>query len=274
MRRAVVILLGGALIVGAYFVAKHWSRPAEVAPAPASKPAAETAPAPVDAGPAKPTVSHPVSTDGAHRALPPLDGSDAYIAGALRELLGRKAVASFLNLEGFARRFVATVNNLASDSAPTERWPVRETSGRFETDTRDDHLVISPRNAARYAPFVSFVESVDTRKAVAMYVGLYPLLQKAYEDLGEPTPYFNDRVVAVIDDLLAAPDLAEPVRVKRLSIDGASPAAARLTFYDDPALENRSAGQKILMRLGQDNAKRLKAKLTEIRALLVKQPVH
>ena len=38
--------------------------------------------------------------------------------------------------------------------------------------------------------------------------------------------------------------------------------------YADPALETRSSGQKILMRMGQANAERVKAKLREIRALV------
>jgi hypothetical protein len=276
MGRVVVIAVGGVVVVGAFFLAKHWSRPAPSAPAPVTKPAAESAPAaPVDAGPAKPAVSHPVPSDAvSHRELPPLDQSDAYVSRVLRELLGRKPVTSFLNLDDFARRFVVTVNNLASDSASAQRWPVREIPGRFETDARDEHLVISARNAARYAPFVSFAEAIDSRKAVAVYVAMYPLLQRAYEELGESIPYFNDRVVAVIDNLLATPDIAGPVRVKHVSADGAAPppTTARLALYDDPSLENQTAGQKILMRIGQDNAKRLKAKLTEIRALVVSQP--
>jgi hypothetical protein len=279
MGRAVfIVLFVGGLVVGTFYVSKHWPRPAPIS-TPVTKPVAETAAPPpsIDAGPRKPTVAHPVPANaGAHHDLPPLDQSDAYLGGVLRDLVGRKAVASFLNLDGFARRFVATVNNLASDSASTGRWPVRETTGRFQADARDDHLVISPRNAARYTPFVTFVEAIDTRKAVAAYVAMYPLLQRAYEELGEPIPYFNDRVVAVIDDLLATPDIAQPVRVKHIDADGASPspAAARLYVYDDPSLESRTAGQKILMRVGPDNAKRLEAKLVEIRALLLNQPVR
>jgi hypothetical protein len=279
MGRAIaIVLLGGALFVGVFYLSKHWPRPAPVAPTPVTKPAAESAPpAPVDAGARKPTVSHPVpASAGAHSELPSLDQSDAYLGRVLRELVGRKAVATFLNLDGLARRFVATVNNLATDSAPMERWPVRETPGRFQTDAQADRLVISPRNAERYRPFVRFVEAIDSRKAVAAYGAMYPLLQRAYEELGEPTPYFNDRVVAVIDDLLATPEIAEPVRVKHIDVDGAapSPTATRLYLYDDPSLEHRTAGQKILMRVGRDNAKRLQAKLVEIRALLVNQPVR
>jgi len=277
-RAVLVILVGGALVGGAFYVGKHWARPAPVAPTPDAQPAAErAAPAPVETSAGRPAVAHPVpANDGAHHELPSLDQSDAYFGRVLRELVGRKAVASFLNLDGFARRFVATVNNLASDSASTGLWPVRETPGRFETDARDDGRVISPRNAARYTPFVTFVEAVDSQKAVAAYVAIYPLLQRAYEDLGEPTPYFNDRVVAVIDDLLATPEIGESLRVKHIEADGASTpfTAARLFVYDDPSLERRTAGQKILLRVGQDNARRLKAKLTEVRALLVSRPVR
>jgi hypothetical protein len=272
-RAVLIIFLGGALVAGAFYVGKNWRRPAPNAPTPVAKPA-ESAPPPVDAVAPKPSVVHPVPANGAHHPLPPLDQSDAYLGGLLRELVGRKGVASFLNLDGFARRFVATVNNLASDGASTTLWPVRETPGRFETDGRDDSRVISSRNAARYAPFVRFVEAVDSKKAVATYVAIYPLLQRAYEDLGEPTQYFNDRVVAVIDDLLATPDVAEPVRVKHIDVDGAppSPGGTRLYVYEDPSLEHRTAGQKILLRVGRDNAKRLEAKLGEIRALLASKP--
>jgi hypothetical protein len=38
--------------------------------------------------------------------------------------------------------------------------------------------------------------------------------------------------------------------------------------YADPDLEVRSAGQKILIRMGSENAARLKAKLREIRRQL------
>jgi len=277
-RAVVIILVGGALVVGAFYVAKQWRRPAPNAPTPVTQPAPESdPPASLDAGPGKPTVAHPVPASGAaHHELPSVDQSDAYVGRVLNELVGRKAVASFLNLDGFARRFVATVNGLASDSASAERWPVRQTPGRFEIDARDGGVFVSPRNAARYGPFVTFVEAIDSRKAVAAYVAAYPLLQRAYEELGEPIPYFNDRVVIVIDDLLATPDIAEPVRVKHIEADGASPSpsAAKLYVYADPSLETRTVGQKILIRLGPDNARRLKAKLSELRALLASQPVR
>jgi hypothetical protein len=70
---------------------------------------------------------------------------------------------------------------------------------------------------------------------------------------------FNTRLVAVIDDLLATPEVMGPV-------DLVKPEAYFL--YTDPDLESLSAGQKILLRMGNDNATRVKSKLVEIRASL------
>ena len=39
-----------------------------------------------------------------------------------------------------------------------------------------------------------------------VYERLYPLFQQAYEDLGYPGKYFNDRLVEVIDHLLQTPE--------------------------------------------------------------------
>jgi hypothetical protein len=38
--------------------------------------------------------------------------------------------------------------------------------------------------------------------------------------------------------------------------------------YADSALEARPAGQKLLIRMGPENAKAIKAKLTELRAII------
>jgi hypothetical protein len=106
------------------------------------------------------------------------------------------------------------------------------------------------------------VEAIDAKKLVAVYVHFYPLFQQAYRELGYPNGYFNDRLVEVIDNLLAAPDTREPVRVVRPKV-----------FYEfaEPELEALPAGQKILIRIGAANASRIKAKLREIRGELTRQ---
>jgi hypothetical protein len=259
----VLLAIGGGLLWW-----RH-NRPVPVAATQAPPPVLAPA-APPAAPPPAPGIRHPLPSVGAG-GLPSLDGSDAYVENALGELLGRKSVREFLHLDGVLRRFVATVNNLATDDASASLWPVKTTPGRFETEAGGGGMVIGSRNAARYAAFAHFAEGIDARRAVALYVRLYPLLQQAYEDLGYPGRYLNDRVVEVIDNLLATPAPAGPLAVKRFVADGSS-SGGGLYVYEDSALETCSAGQKILLRMGPKNAAVLMGKLRELRAQLVARP--
>ena len=58
---------------------------------------------------------------------------------------------------------------------------------------------------------------------------------------------------------------------ERLTTHSTNSLGARVLYeFAAPDLETRSAGQKMLLRMGPDNAARVKAKLREIRAELVK----
>ena len=174
-----------------------------------------TAPAPTAsaaAPPAEPVIQFPIDAAAAEKtALPPLANSDNYLAGLVGALVLRNDVLKFLQLDKLAIRVVATVDNLARPHAAPALWPVNPTPGRFTTTGAGAApTTISAANSQRYTPLVRFIESVDTTKAVALYVSAYPLFQQAYEELGYPRRYFNDRLVAVVDHLLATPAARGP----------------------------------------------------------------
>jgi len=103
------------------------------------------------------------------------------------------------------------------------------------------------------------VSQVDTAELVATYRHYYPLFQQAYRELGYPKGEFNDRLVDAIDDLLEAPQPEPPVAL-------VSPRA--MYDYADPDLQDASAGQKIMIRLGPESEARVKVKLRELRRAL------
>ena len=231
-----------------------------------------TAPAPTAssaAPPAEPAIQFPIDPAAAEKAaLPSLATSDTYFAGAVGALVPRNDVLKFLQLDKLAIRVVATVDNLARPHAAPALWPVNPTPGRFTTaQAGAAPTTISAANSQRYTLLVRFIESVDTTKAVALYVGAYPLFQQAYEELGYPRRYFNDRLVAVADHLLATPAARDGLAVKLTEVKGPIAAARPWVRYEfsDAALESLSSGQKIMLRAGPDNQARLKVKLREIR---------
>jgi hypothetical protein len=250
---AVVVVAGGVL---AWWL---WPR---ALPGPPVPPLDQPVMAPTDPV-AGPGVRYPVAPppdEVLTTVLPGLDNSDADLAREIKGLVGAAGFAAWFIGDDLARRFVATVDNLPRRYLPTARLPVRGAPGTFVAAGEPDAPVLGIDNHGRYTPFVTVVERLDAGAAVAVYRRFYPLLQQAYEDRGYPGRYFNDRLIEAIDDLLAAPELAGPVPLARPEV---------LYEFADPALESRSMGQRIMMRMGLANAGRIKAKLAELRTLLV-----
>ncbi len=225
------------------------------------KPLDITPPAAPDATkyPLEPSASRPLSAGA--------------VAQAIIDLLGRETVAKFLQLEEFPRRFAATLDNLGRSHAPHLLWPVMPADGRLLVEEREGVVHISADNASRYTAFVLMAEKVNAARAADLYIRMYPLLQRAYEEQGFPHRYFNDRVIAVIDLLLATPEPEYPVRLQLTEVKGPIPSLHPWTRYEyaDPALESLTAGQKMLVRMGAVNQRRLKAKLAEVRKELIQR---
>ena len=272
MIAAVVLAIAG---IFAYFwwqqrqavpVAATVLQPETEAPAsPASTPAIVNEPA---------VIQYPIEAAGpvAPGAPPALKDSDKYFAEKLAGLVPPKELAAFFQLDGFARRAVATVDNLARPHAAPLLWPVNPTAGRFTTaEAGATSTSISPENSKRYTPLVRLIESVDAAKAVTLYAGAYPVFQQAYVELGYPRGYFNDRLVKVIDHLLATPTAPEAPPVVLTEVKGSVSADRPWVRYEfeDPTLESLSSGQKMLLRIGPDHQARLKIKLTEFRRQIV-----
>lgn len=268
MSKGSKILLAVAVLAAVAALALFWwlRKPPEQTAAPA--PAAPAAPASAPRAAPEPAIAYPIEPPAARAPL-----GAAEIGPALTELLGRKAVLSFFQVDEFPRRFVATVDNLGRAHAPAPLWPVNPMGGRFTVEERDGATVIAGDNSSRYTPFVLLVETVDMRRAVDLYVRMYPLLQRTYEELGYPKRYFNDRLIAVIDQLLATPVREEPIKLELTDVKGPIPPERPWVRYQfaDPELESLSAGQKILLRVGPVNGRRLKAKLAEIREELLQR---
>jgi hypothetical protein len=244
---AVVVIGGGALYYFKFMKPQPVEAPPPVARAPATP---QAAPEPEH---------HPVPPSTDTKPLPALNDSDAPLADELGGMFGKKPIDQFLVPEQLVRHIVVTVDNLPRTKVAVEQRPVKATAGETVTVANGDTITLSADNYARYAALIKIIQNTDTQQLGALYLRYYPLFQQAYEDLGYPGMYFNDRLVQVIDHLLQTPDLRGPIELKQGKV-----------FYEyaDPALESRSAGQKLLMRMGPDNAAVIKKKLRELKAFV------
>ena len=252
------ILVGLLLVLtvaGAWFYRDELF-PQEPAPVTAPEPAvAEAEPT----GPKHPVeIADPVHTDsGELVTLPPLDDSDAYFLLALSDVFGSD-IEPLLVKEALIDKVVATIDNLPRGHVAEKVRPVGRLTEPFRAvlAKNDGPIYLSTDNYRRYDALVRVIASADIEAVVDMYRRFYPLFQESYVRLGYPDGYFNDRVIEVIDHLLAAPQPEDPVRLVRPHV---------LFEFADEELEALSSGQKLLIRMGSDNAAVVKRVLTQLR---------
>lgn len=217
---------------------------------------AETPPAAAPPAAAKPAIQNPIE---------PIENIDPNLAASeqVSTMIGTPRFEAMFIPDDFVKKTVATVDNLARPDVAARMNPAKPPAGDFVAAGADENSVLGAANFARYAPWIELVDSLDADATAALYRRLYPQFQSAYEQLGNPDGYFNDRVIEVIDHLLATPEAPATIALARPNV---------LYEFADPALEAESSGRKLLLRMGPGNAARVKMKLRDIRDRIAKKP--
>lgn len=235
-------------------------------PQPEAEPAA-TAPPVMPQSLDAPGPLHPIESETVGAAesrelvpLPPLDQSDEYFRLELTDVFG-STLEEMLAETRLIERLVATIDNLPRDRVSERIRPLGRLEDPFLVEAQDSSgdFYISQDNYRRYDALVTIATSTDLQTVVELYRRYYPLFQSAYVGLGYPDGYFNDRLVEVIDHLLETPEVSDPIALVRPHV---------LYEYRDADLEALSGGQKLLLRMGTDNASRIKATLRRLRELV------
>lgn len=233
-------ILGGLVLIALGAGAWYWQKRQSAEP---EAVAADTVSAD------EPRIQNPIETPaGIDPALPAADQAAA--------LFGADQFAAMFVPDDFVRHIVATLDNLARPKVASRMNPAKPPEGAFVTAGGESNTILAAANFARYSAWVDMVDALDPDATVELYRRLYPQFQSAYENLGNPDGYFNDRVIEVIDHLLSCPEPPATIRLTRPNV---------LYEFADPVFEAESAGRKLLLRMGPGNAARVKMKLRDIR---------
>ncbi len=189
----------------------------------------------------------------------PADVGEAAVNKELARNWPLAQLRKYFNLQEQARRLVITVDNLPREHVPSQLRITRGVPGLLRVQKDGETITLDPSNYERYDRIISYVEKMDARKIGRLYAKFYPLLQRTYEETGFPEERFHDRVLAALDDMMDAPRPTGPIRLVQPKV---------LYRFEDDHLESLSAGQKIMIRVGPDNAARLRKVLARVRAAI------
>ena len=189
----------------------------------------------------------------------PADAGEAAVNKELARNWPLAQLRKYFNLQEQARRLVITVDNLPREHVPSQLRVTRGVPELLRVKKEGETITLDPSNYERYDRIIGYVEKMDARKIGRLYAKFYPLLQRTYEETGFPEERFHDRVLAALDDMMDAPRPTGPIRLVQPKV---------LYRFEDDHLESLSAGQKIMIRVGPDNAARLRKVLARVRAAI------
>lgn len=186
--------------------------------------------------------------------------SDIVVRELAAEISSHPKLAAWLINEDLIRRFVASVDNIASGISPQAHLDFLRPKEGFEVDQRSNGvLVIETDSYDRYDLVAQVFASLDTEGTVTLYRELEPLIDEAYAEIGPANAEFEGRLQKAFDRLLAVPVLEEPAQVEQLIVTYA---------WADDELEALSGAQRHFLRMGPENVGSIQEKLGEFRAVM------
>jgi len=267
----IALLVVAAVLFGIYWFAMRDAPEPEI-PAPVTE-----QPPLADSGvdleepeePEIPPAPEPAEPKEPPRELPALNDSDKEARNDIISLSADGALAKWIVPDEVVRKWVAAVNTATKGDLMHKNRPFTNLQGSIavkDLETRTDGAkvyVLSQENYQRYDQPVRLFAMVDTDKAVGLYQFWYPRLKQAYGELGLKNKNFHAAVLAAIDQALAAPEIEGPVKLVRPTV---------YYKFEDEQLEKMPGLHKLMIRMGPDNAARVKEKLRELKAALQNLP--
>lgn len=257
-----LVIVGLALAGSLYYVFRSSKEPPpslsqiaipQTAPQPSPQPATQAA------KPAPQPQEQPQPEKPAF-VLPTLDDSDKLIRDGVVSLTRNEAINGWLGPSQLIRRCVAFIDNAAHGNVSRTEVPFLAPNKSFKAkQVSDDEYLMEPASYDRYNQVTNIFTSIDSKRAAQFYVLVRPLFEKAYAELGYPNKDFDKVVFSAITRLLKTPVITGPIKLVRPSV---------MYKFADPKLESLSAVQKQLIRMGPENTKAIKAKLSDMAAAL------
>lgn len=262
-RPALFALLALALVAVTTLAVRELLRttptPGAAAPGTASTASAPAPPGATTPGTAQTAPAQPLPpAEPPAPPLPALAQSDVEVRTTLAEIVPATAHPS-LAPDNLVARAAALADGFARGKLVRDKLPLPAVPGKLIVVERGERIFLDTANHARYDAVVAAVAELDTAALARWYQRYEPLLQQAYEELGNGEARVREAILGGIDLMLAAPAPAGELELKQPAV---------FYKYADPTLEALPDSQKLLIRMGPRNRAIIVAQLQRLREAL------
>ncbi|MDF0533317.1 DUF3014 domain-containing protein [Shewanella sp. A32] len=221
------------------------------------------APVPEPEAQPQPTAAAPQAQEEAAKPaaeqLPALADSDKFVHDKVVQMADGMNINPLLNDSDMVRQFVVFVDNLAQGELARKTSPMKAPTQKFTVSDITNKTYLDPDSYHRYDVYADFLSGLDDNQLLATYKQMSPLLEQAFAELGYPNMTFNQRLHQAMKVLLGTPIVDEPIELYSISVN---------YKFVDPKLEALPNAQKLLIRMGPDNTRKIKKVLRQLQTLL------
>ena len=187
--------------------------------------------------------------------LPKLNQSDVFVRKQTLDAFKGLSINNVLHTKNLARQFVVFIDNLAHGELARKASPLIGPKQSFDALDVTDKTYIDPDSYHRYDMYADLLETMNNQTIVSTYKLLLPILNDAFAELGYEDISFNQRLKQAIHEVLNSPIIEQPIELTSISVN---------YKFKDTDLESLPDVQKLMIRMGPENTRKVKAALREI----------
>ncbi|GGB44606.1 DUF3014 domain-containing protein [Shewanella inventionis] len=189
--------------------------------------------------------------------LPALAESDDFIENKTLAIANGMKIAPMILKKDIARQFVVFVDNLAQGELVRKASPLKGPETEFSVSEITNKIFLNPDSYHRYDLYADFVAGLNEKDLVATYTELKPLFAEAFAELGYSDIDFDNRMQAMFTMVENAPIIEDPIELSSVTVN---------YHFADPNLEALPNAQKLLIRMGPENTRKIKAAVKKLQA--------
>lgn len=188
-----------------------------------------------------------------------LTGSDATAQQAAQSV--STALMQWVAPQEQLRKWVLLIDNIAQGKVPVKNRPIEFSMPAFKVVGDDEHPIMSHDNMGRAQPLIDAMVSIDPALLARYYRAWLPLLEQAYEELGQPQSFDNRLHEAIERIRLVEPLQDNPIELERPSV---------VYRFKNPELEQATDVEKLLWRMGPENTRKIQLFLSKLKVHLAR----
>lgn len=186
--------------------------------------------------------------------LPELKNSDDSFQTGVGVVSGN--LLEWFQKKGLIKKFIIIVNDLSQGQMLYKNRTFLTPPGKIRVNNSAKGLYLSTQSYSRYDPFANAVAAIDLQKGLDLYLIFRPLFEKVYKSFSYPAAYqVEDVFLKAAAKVIEAPTLTDRIYLVKHTIS---------YKYADKKLESLNDVEKLMLRMGPENTKKIQAKLRQL----------